>query len=190
MRGHGHRHARRRLEAHHAVTCAAVVHRLLMHMPHHHMTSIETLKGMVGTQVCCAFGVDIVPTLWCMRAGMHQQQRPRQCCQGQGFQKPALRSAQLFVRPLGCAVAQTLIIDGGLYRHGIVIALNNPCTLIRQAHGDVDHLLGIATIAHQIAEQCPTVNALRLGMCHASLKRLQIGMDVRQQRDFHKAIFQ
>jgi hypothetical protein len=27
-------------------------------------------------------------------------------------------------------------------------------------------------------------------MCHASLKRLQIGMDVRQQRNFHKAIFQ
>jgi hypothetical protein len=50
--------------------------------------------------------------------------------------------------------------------------------------------LWIAAIAHQISQQSPTVNALCLGMCHASLKRLQIGMDVRQQRNFHKAIFQ
>jgi hypothetical protein len=27
-------------------------------------------------------------------------------------------------------------------------------------------------------------------MCHACLKRLQIGMDVRQQCNFHKAMFQ
>jgi len=96
----------------------------------------------------------------------------------------------LFVRPLRCAIAQTLVIDGRHHRHGIVIALNDPCAFIRQSHGDVHHLLGIATIAHQIAQQSPSVNALRLGMYHASLKRLQIGMDVRQQRNFHKAIFQ
>jgi hypothetical protein len=34
------------------------------------------------------------------------------------------------------------------------------------------------------------LNALRSGMCHASIQRLQVGMNVGEQCNFHNVIFQ
>jgi len=113
-----------------------------------------------------------------MRTGMDQQQRPRQSRERQGLEELALRSVQLRIGPLCSAAAHALIVNRRLDGHDIVIALNDPRTFIGQAHGHGHHLLWIATIAHQVTQQSPSIYPLRLCMRHASVQSLQIGMDV------------
>ena len=71
-----------------------------------------------------------------------------------------------------------------------MVALNDPSTRIGQLHGDVNHLLRVAAITDQITQQSPTRHPLQLCMRHASVHGLQVGMNVREQCNFHNIIFQ
>ena len=69
----------------------------------------------------------------------------------------------------------------------IVIALERDAALARDPHHDVDDRHRVRAVADEVAEQCVAIDALRACVCETRVERLEIGVNVGQQREAHGA---
>ena len=116
-----------------------------------------------------ALVVDVAPALRRIDAGVHQQQRALAVRQRQPGQKLALRRAKLVVRPLGAGVPVSAHRCGRADRERVVVALQHYGPLAGQRHHGLHHLRGLATVAHQVAQQRQPMHPQRSGMRQAGV---------------------
>ena len=66
---------------------------------------------------------------------------------------------------------------------GVVVALDDHCTLGRIAHHHLDHRLRVCAVAHQIAEEGVPGCAAGAGVFEAGVERLEVRVKVGEERE-------
>ena len=100
-------------------------------------------------------------------------------------QPVALLRTELTVCPLGAHIAHLLHSAGRGQRHLLVVAAQHRGALGLQGHDAFQHLGGVRSVAHQVAQKRELLRTLRPRVRQAGLQRMQIAVDVGKQCQFH-----
>jgi hypothetical protein len=92
----------------------------------------------------------------------------------------------MVIRPSRSHLAQNITRRSGrIARDRIVITDDRHRAIVHHRHDSVDDFTGVRAIAYVITDERELRCAARACVCHASVKRLNVRVDIGKHRKFH-----